>query len=243
MGNLMHIAMDYDFERKKIVATLAGKKTVELDYTGKIDQIRQDNSPDMVANIAVHESGHAIVYGILLGLAPLQLKARVASRYAQGFAFPHLIHLSKENILNKIKVFLAGGIAEEIIFGEEKATISRSFDREEATSMIMEYIRKYGFDKNFQAYYAHSGPYSMDISVTDWAVERMIRDLSLETREILEKNQDFLIYLSKELSQKGSLKPLEVVAIAQQFGHIFEVKEENYLHLADYENILQRYNH
>jgi cell division protease FtsH len=240
MGNLMHVAMDYDFDRKKIVAQLAGKRTIELDYVGKIDQIRQDNSPDMVANIAVHESGHAIVYGILLGLAPLQLKSRVASRYAQGFSFPHLIHLSKENIINKIKVFLAGGIAEEIIFGEEKATISRSFDREEATSMIMEYIRKYGFDKNYQAYYAHSGPYSMDLSVTDWAIERMIRDLTNETKELLEKNQDFLIFLSKELAQKGSLKPMEVVKIAEQFGHKFEVKEENYLHLANYEGILNQ---
>ena len=238
MGNLMHIAMDYDFEKKKIIAQLAGKRTIELDYVGKIDQIRQDNSPDMVANIAVHESGHAIVYGILLGLAPLQLQSRVASRYAQGFSFPHLIHLSKENIVNKIKIFLAGGIAEEIIFGDEKATISRSFDREEATSMIMEYIRKYGFDKNFQAYYAHSGPYSMELSVTDWAIEKMIRDLAKETRELLEKNKDFLISLSKELAKKGSLKPLEVVLIAHKFGHTFEVKEENYLHLAGYEGLL-----
>jgi len=238
MGNLMHIAIDYNFEKKKIIAQLAGKRTIELDYIGKIDQIRQDNSPDMVANIAVHESGHAIVYGILLGLAPLQLKSRVASRYAQGFSFPHLIHLSKENIISKIKVFLAGGIAEEIVFGEEKATISRSFDREEATSMVMEYIRKYGFDKNFQAYYAHSGPYSMDLNVTDWAIEKMIRDLTKETQEILEKNKDFLVFLSKELAQKGSLKPMEVVPIALQFGHIFEVKEENYLHLAGYEGLL-----
>jgi hypothetical protein len=238
MGNLMHIAIDYDFEKRKIIAQLAGKRTIELDYVGKIDQIRQDNSPDMVANIAVHESGHAIVYGILLGLAPLQLKSRVASRYAQGFSFPHLIHLSKENIINKIKIFLAGGIAEEIVFGEEKATISRSFDREEATSMIMEYIRKYGFDKNFQAYYAHSGPYSMDLSVTDWAIERMIRDLTKETRELLENNKEFLISLSKELAKKGSLKPLEVVVIADKFNHTFEVKEENYLHLTGYEGIL-----
>ena len=238
MGNLMHIAMDYDFEKKKIVAQLAGKRTIELDYVGKIDQIRQDNSPDMIASIAVHESGHAITYGILLGLAPLQLKSRVASRYAQGFSFPHSIHLSKENIVSKIKIYLAGGIAEEIIFGEDKATVSRSFDREEATSMVMEYIRKYGFDKNFQAYYAHSGPYSMDLSVTDWAIERMIRDLTKETQEILEKNKEFLVFLSKELAKKGSLKPLQVVPIALKFGHIFEVREENYLHLAEYEELL-----
>jgi ATP-dependent Zn protease len=163
------------------------------------------------------------------------LKARVASRYAQGFAFPHLIHLSKANILYKVKIFLAGGIAEEIIFGEDNATISRTFDREEATSMVMEYIRKYGFDKNFLAYYAHQGPYSMDISVTDWAIERMIRDLSKETRELLEANQEFLVTV------KGSLKPAEVVVIAKGFGHDFLIKEENYLHLAGYEEMLDEF--
>jgi cell division protease FtsH len=238
MNNLMHIAVDYDFEQKKIIANLAGKKTIELEYIGKIDSIRQSNSPDMVANIAVHEAGHAIIYGILLGLAPLQLKSRVASRYAQGFSFPHLIYLSKENIINKIKIFLAGGIAEELIFGEQNMTISCSIDREEATSMIMEYIRKYGFDKNFQAYYAHSGPYSMELSVTDWAIERMIRDLAKETRELLAQNQSFLVTLSQQLALKGSLKPLEIVKIAQTFGYEFTIKEENYLHLASYQSIL-----
>jgi hypothetical protein len=105
----------------------------------------------------------------------------------------------------------------------------------------MEYIRKYGFDKNFQAWYAHSGPYSMDLSVTDWAIERMMRDLAKEARELLENNLDFLIGLSKELAQKGSLKPIEVVKIAEGFGHKFEVKEENYLHLAGYEKLLEEF--
>ena len=78
----------------------------------------------------------------------------------------------------------------------------------------------------------------MDISVTDWAIERMIRDLSKETRELLEANQTFLITLAKELSVKGSLKPAEVVVIANSFGQEFLIKEENYLHLAGYEEML-----
>jgi Peptidase family M41/ATPase family associated with various cellular activities (AAA) len=238
MKNLMHISMDYDFDRHKIVADLSGKLQIELDYIGKIDKIRQGNLPDMVANISVHESGHAIIYGILLGLAPLQLKSRVASSYAAGFAFPHQVHLSKTNILNKVKIFLAGSIAEELIFGEENATISRAFDREEATSMVIEYMRKYGFDKNFQAYYAHSGVYSMDLTVTDWAIERMIRDMIKETQELLESNRAFLLELARVLHGKGSLTPIEVVDIAKKYGHDFVIKEENYLHLAGYEKML-----
>ena len=62
--------------------------------------------------------------------------------------------------------------------------------------------------------------------------------LSKETRELLEANQEFLVTLAKELSVKGSLKPAEVVTIAQTFGHDFLIKEENYLHLAGYEGML-----
>ena len=71
-----------------------------------------------------------------------------------------------------------------------------------------------------------------------YAGDRYFCDREKETRELLERNQDFLIALSKELALKGSLKPLEVVLIANKFGHDFEVKEENYMHLAGYEELL-----
>jgi hypothetical protein len=103
---------------------------------------------------------------------------------------------------------------------------------------VIEYMRKYGFDKNFQAYYAQSGVYSMDLTVTDWAIERMIRDLIKETQELLEKNRDFLLELARVLHIKGSLLPAEVVEIAKKYGHDFIIKEESYLHLAGYEKML-----
>ncbi len=240
-NNYMHIKMDYNFDKQQITAILADKKTVSLPYIGKIDKIRQNNLPDMIANISVHEAGHALVYGLLLGLVPLQLKSRVASSYATGFSFPHLLHLSKSNIIHKIKIYLAGGIAEEIVFGEDHITISHAYDREEAVSLIMEYIRKYGFDSNFSAYYGQSGAYSMDTSVTDWSIEKMMKNLQNETKELLEANKDFLIALSKLLFEKGSLLSTEVVEMAKTFGYDFGIKDENYLLLAPYEKILHEF--
>ena len=53
--------------------------------------------------------------GALFGLAPLQLTSRVASSYASGFTFPHDIHSTRASMLNQIKVYLAGGLAEELM--------------------------------------------------------------------------------------------------------------------------------
>ncbi len=238
MDNLMHVKMDYDTKKQELVASLAGIREIRLPYIGKIDQIRKDNTKAMVANISVHEAGHAIVYGLLFGLASLQLKSRVSTNYASGFNFPHQIQFTKESILQKVKVYLAGNIAEELIFGDQNLTIAGSFDNEDATCLVIDYLRKYGFDENFKAYYALGGAYTMESSITDWFTEKMIRNLGDEVRNLLIDNKQFLISLAQQLADKGSLKPEEIAQIASQFGHTFEVQNENYFKIVAYDEYL-----
>lgn len=238
MDNLMHVKMDYDTEKQELVASLAGIREIRLPYIGKIDQIRKDNTKAMVANISVHEAGHAIVYGLLFGLASLQLKSRVSTNYASGFNFPHQIQFTKESILQKVKVYLAGNIAEELIFGDQNLTIAGSFDNEDATCLVIDYLRKYGFDENFKAYYALGGAYTMESSITDWFAEKMIRNLGDEVRNLLIENKQFLISLAQQLADKGSLKPEEIAQVAIQFGHTFEVQNENYFKIVAYDEYL-----
>ncbi len=234
MSSETKIEIDYDKKVQKIVAKV-GKNIIEIPYIGRIDKIRQSNEADTVANISVHECGHAVVYMALMGMAPLQLKSKVASSYAGGFTFPHQIYETKENIVNKIKIYLAGGIAEEIIFGKQNASIGRSNDREEATMLAIDYVRKYGFDEEFQAVYnLDIYPYRMDLEVTDIDVEKMITRLVGETKEVLSQHIDLLKKLSTTLSLKGSMEAKEVTLIAQEYKLIVQVKEEGYLHIANY---------
>lgn len=234
------ITLDYNFEGKELIATWGETSEKRIPYIGKVDLIRQNNLPDMIANISVHESGHAVAYSLLLGVAPLQLKSRVASSYAGGFSFPHQIHMSEQNVLKKIKIYLAGGLAESLIFGEENLTIAQSFDREDAAGLVMEYIRKFGFDRNFSSYYMSSAEYSMDMTVTDWSIEKMMKNLEQETQELLAQNKDYLVALSKVLFQKGSLQPQEVVEIAQKYGHTLNIHNENHLIIAPYQDTLHQ---
>ena len=232
-----HVRISYDSEAKKITGVI-NEETIEIPFVGRIDKIRQSNINAVVANVSVHEAGHAVAYIALFGLAPLQLKSKVASSYASGFTFPHEIYETRESMIKKVTVFLAGGIAEEMIFGEENATVGRLNDRENASMLVMDYIRRYGFDKRYQANYTLEYGFAMDKQSTDKDVELMVAGLVTDTRALLEKHRDFLLAISRLLYKKGSLEAKEVAALAAEFGQKAEIKEEGYLHLPNYEEPL-----
>jgi cell division protease FtsH len=228
-------SIDYDNVAQKISARI-GDHNVEIPFVGRIDKIRQGNIADVVANVSVHEAGHAVAYVVLFGIAPLQLKSKVASSYASGFTFPHEIYETKENLLKKITVFLAGGLAEELVFGESNATVGRSNDREQVTMLAMDFIRRHGFDERYQANYTLEYGFLMDKFATDKDVEAMIAGMVKETRALLAQHRDFLYALSRELNDKGSMTAPEVAAVAAQFQLEAAIREEGYLHLPDYKS-------
>lgn len=230
-------SIDYDNERQVIVSKI-GLRTVEIPFVGRIDKIREANIEDVVANVSVHEAGHAVAYVVLFGLAPLQLKSKVASSYAAGFTFPHEIYETQENLLKKITVFLSGGIAEELVFGDKNATVGRLNDREQASMLVMDYIRRYGFDSRYQANYTLEYGFSMDKFETDKDVELMVAGLVKDTRILLEQHRGFLLALSHELYAKGSLEAKDVATVALKFDLNAAIKEEGYLHLPGYRDKL-----
>jgi Peptidase family M41/ATPase family associated with various cellular activities (AAA) len=237
MTSKKSVVIKYDAAVSKIITTIGAQK-VETPYIGRIDKIRQDNIIDTVANISVHEAGHAVAYIVLFKLAPLQLKSKIASSYAGGFTFPHSIHETKENILSKIKIYLAGGIAEELIFGKENASIGRSGDRSEVTVLAIDYVRRYGFDTEFQANYTLEMAYSMDKTATDMDIEKMISHLVSETYQLLAQHKLLLVQLSKALMKSGSLTSIEVAQIAKGLHYTAAVQTEGYLEIPGYQKML-----
>ena len=233
------ISVAYDYAKHEINARIGAKRDVVIKYVGRIDKIRDSNLADLISNVSVHESGHAVAYAVLFGLAALQLKSKVASTYVSGFTFPHQIYQTRKSLLDKIKVYLAGGLAEEIIFGKDRATVGRENDREEATKLAMAFIRRYGFHEDFQAYYTSEPGASMDLDVTDTAIEKLMRKMSKETTELLKKHRPFLEELAQELLTQGSLTSAQIAEVAEKNKVEVQVKEEGYLHIENYENFLK----
>ena len=240
MNGKTKISIDYAPKSNKLTAKFDDKTGVDLKYIGRVDRIRQETQADSLANISVHEAGHAVVYGVLFGLSPLQLKSRVASSMVGGFTFPHQIHSTRQRILDKIKVYLAGGLAEELVFGEGNATTGRSSDRMEATFLAAEFVRNHGFLPQFQAVYSLSPAAAMKVDVTDSAIEAMLQELAAETRALLDTHKDFLLDLSKQLRVGGDLNTKEVAAIAAKYGVMLKVMPEAHLAIPEYQNMLNQ---
>lgn len=231
------ISIRYDEAEKAIIAQV-GEKVIHTPFVGRIDDIREANEADVVANISAHEAGHALVYMLLFGLVPLQLKSKIASSYAGGFTFPHDIHDTRANIINKIKIFLAGGLAEVLFFGKANASVGHANDRERATQLAMDYVRRYGFDEDFQAVYTMEDAYGMDKAPTDAKIEVMIAALLSETQALLEAHRACLQALSLALAQSGALDSEAMAAIAKQHNISVSIKPEGYLHITNYEEQL-----
>jgi Peptidase family M41 len=231
------ISMSFDENTNQLVAKFAGSER-RIPFVGRIDNIRQGNKPDVVANVAGHEAGHAVVYCALFGVAPLQLTAKVASSYAAGFTFPHQIHETRDSLISKVKVLLAGGIAEDLLFGEGSASIGRSHDREQATITLIDVIRRYGFDPEFQASYMMDGSYGLDRTVTDPDVEKMMARLAADTRQVLRDHQAALVDLAITVQAKGALVGSEIAQVVSRYGIVTTARPEGYLLVDNYDQRL-----
>ena len=231
------IRLRYDVQDHALLGEV-GREVVRLPYTGRIDKIRESSSPEKVANIAVHEAGHAVMYGLLFGLAPRQLTARVASTYVGGFTMPHAVYETAGTLVWQVKVALAGGIAEELVFGEEHASIGRDSDRESATRQLIDYVTRHGFDQEFQAHYRMDRPYDMDARPAEADIEKMMARLVAETRSQLATHQRLLVTLARQLAQAGSLESVDVAALLNQHGVAVEVLPDGHLSIATYCELL-----
>ncbi len=241
MHDLQAISIDYDLEAQEIVAQI-GDRREAVPYTGRIDKIRQADKPDVVANISVHEAGHAVVFMVLTGMVPLQLKSKIANSYAGGFTFSHEIYANRQGLLDKIAIYLGGGLAEELVFGEMNASTGRSADRERISEIAVDYIRRYGFDPDFQAVYNHSDErYAMYSKPTDSAVEAVIAQEVDRTRELLRTHEQLLVSISNTLQQKGSLEGKELIDIAAGFGLSTRQEAKGYIHITNYKDKLDNY--
>ncbi|TAF35505.1 MAG: AAA family ATPase [Cytophagales bacterium] len=239
MTQATSIKVDYLLQSQALEAVI-DQKTLLTPFLGRIEEVRQANKEDMLANVSVHEAGHALVYALLFGLAPLQLKSKVASNYVGGFTFPHVIYQTKEFLLYKIKVYLAGGLAEELLFGKDNASIGRASDREECTYLAVDYIRRYGFEEAFQAAYTLDMPYTLSASPTDSHIEKLLLRLAVETNQLLLNHKACLLSISRALFDAGSLTADQLVAIFANHHIKVEVKEEGFLILKPYLDDLQQ---
>ena len=106
LGGHPDVGLDHDGRTGDVVGEVGGRET-RFGAVGRIDRFRGQAHADVIANVAVHEAGHAVAYAVLFGLVPLQLTAH-ATGDADGFLCAHDVHQTRDSMLRMATVALAG---------------------------------------------------------------------------------------------------------------------------------------
>lgn len=191
---------------KAFYTVIAGAPKVDRSYISNQDR-----------NVtAYHEAGHALVTSLLLPEHFISKVTIIPSvRGAGGFnlSIPKdTMFQTQRQIIANIQVLLAGRVAEELTFGEQEITTGASNDIQKASSLIVDYINKFGMDSDM-------GLFSMDVLESNHDSELInkcrsqMNKLYDDTKVLLESNLDRLEQIAEELLDKESLSGEDIERI------------------------------
>ena len=203
--------------------------TEKYKVAGDIDKIKQtqDKELDQKANISVHEAAHAVVYAVSFGIVPSQIISNCSNPNTGGYIGKHSFLYSKDYIEKEIQTLLAGITGEEIIFGENLITSGSSSDIEAATTLASQYYRTLGMNKNISRianqFKAQGGHFNSDYQKDNDVIEEFLQKSKNNAKDILEKNKDFFITISKRLHQDGEISSTDFQKIGNKFKFNFNI--------------------
>lgn len=225
-NNIKEASLDIDEVAQKMRAqsVYTGAKfetSIELELSVRKAKINDDTK----TLVAVHEAGHAIVYAVLTGSAPIETKINAIS-FAQGYILPNdqlndNKTTTKKSLLDRIAMMLGGTVAEEIVFGADNRSIGAMSDIYNATLDAGRYVRHYGFDSTLS--FTQVGSSSMntlwntDLKDSNKIIEEMMQTQFDHAKIILTEHRAFLSKLVNKLLEVNTLNQEAFISVAEEF--------------------------
>ncbi|MEM6692384.1 MAG: ATP-dependent zinc metalloprotease FtsH [Planctomycetota bacterium] len=226
-----------------LLAARAGKKAVGIkDFNEAVERVtaglekksRVMNEEEKI-RVAYHEAGHALVGAVMPNTDPVH-KVSIIPRgiaalgYTMSRPKDDRYLQTKSELESRMKVLLAGTLAEEIVFQDISTGASNDLERctEIARSMVMDYgmsrLGRINYRRsNRSAFLATGGGegyqtmHSDDVAkMIDKEVSRIIEDALIQTREILEQRRDILEAITQRLLEVESIDAEELLALIDE---------------------------
>jgi cell division protease FtsH len=179
---------DFESARIKIIGGVERKSAVLDDADKKL--------------IAVHESGHAVVAAHLGNADPIHIATIIPRGNALGMVVQlpekDFVSIPKSKLLTRLKIYMGGRAAEEIVFGEDEVTAGAASDIEEATRIAMAMVTLFGMDPSVGMRKVERVNGVLPANA-DAAVQRLLDEARVEARRILEENRASLDRLTDAL--------------------------------------------
>ncbi len=157
---------------------------------------------------AYHEAGHALATKLLQPEHYISKVTIIPSvRGAGGFnlSIPKdMMFQTQKQLKANIQMLLAGRAAEELIFGKDEITTGASNDIQKASSLIVDYLNKYGMDQDMGLFSTNVMEDGYDKELLSKCRSQM-NSLYEEIKKLVKNNLDSLEKITAELLEKESL--------------------------------------
>jgi cell division protease FtsH len=194
---------DFEYALERIVAGLQQRRVV----TEKEKRI-----------LAYHEAGHALMSHLMGDATPVQ-KATIIAR---GGALGYTLHIpeeerylhTKEELLDWMKVTLAGRAAEQVVFG--RVTNGAANDLEKATSLARAMVFEYGMGESAVARTMRADNYALSEetkALRDQEQARLTDTAYVDAVRLIEKHRAALDRVANGLLEKETLTRDELLQL------------------------------
>lgn len=235
-------SIEWKFSEKKHVVILFNedKKVKEFSYPVrlKVESLRESESSELQAQVAIHESGHAVAAIYSANILPTEIVSRSANMSEGHCAveIPSTGLQTKDELEKDIIICLGGYVAEKLIFGEDKIANGTSGDFERATSIALEMAKSYGMLGQAPMLYGHKSSTtnsqwnSQKVDYMDKLAEDIISDSEKKCLKILKENKLLLLRLGEHLSLNSRMESSEISDFVTKYGNPVEIKNKDNYH-------------
>lgn len=166
--------------------------------------------------VCYHEAGHAVMC-YLLGVPIIRICVKPSTSGVGGFVAHNENEeeylMTKNSLINNIKILYGGRVSEAIKFGNDCITIGASNDIEKATDLIKQYSMLLGFsDKGAVINWESISRNLIDQSVIDDIVS-ISNDLYESTVNLLKENYNLVEILVKQLMITDTIYGEDVIEL------------------------------
>src|SRR5919197_387139 len=194
---------NFDYALERIVAGLQQRRVV----TDKEKRI-----------LAYHEGGHALMSHLMGDATPIQKATIIARGSALGYTFhipeeERYLH-TKEELVDWMKVTLAGRAAEQVVFG--RVTNGAANDLEKVKELARSMVFEYGMGEHAVARTMRADNYALSEEtkrLRDQEQARLTDGAYAEAVRLIEKHRAALDRLANALLEKETLSRDEIVAL------------------------------
>jgi cell division protease FtsH len=187
-----------------------------------INELKKKIDMNSLAVVAAHEVGHAVAYMHNLKVVPIQICGNGVSN-SDGFVVPHIIEYTKDLLYKKIQIFLAGKVAEEIIFEDSNASAGCAADLNAATSTACDIVRDYNMHDTVGVI-TPSGSVTMqnmpmitNEEDSNDIIERLLTKEKTKTIKILRENKKLMKVLITAVLKKKELLAADIYELSKPY--------------------------